>query len=485
MFALKDYLTQPLVIPALLALAIGACASPDRHADSSLSFVVPTSWSDSSVKTGNDTLMQWWTRFNDPLLNTLVTQSLSHNLNVKSAQSILRQAWALRDIAAAALLPALDGSVTAQHNRATNNSSNLFQLGVNGSWNPDVFGAARSARNAAEASALSSNASLADTQVAISAEVGLTYITLRLAQLRLDIASKNLANQEETLQIASWRQQAGILTELEVDQARAAVEQTRSLLPALQMTIGQNQHALALLTAQPPAALDLMLLAVQPVPVADADLAVTIPAETLRQRADVRAAEYNVMAAQDRVSQAEAARLPNFSLGGSIGLSALTTGMLSNGASVVSSLIAGVTLPIFDGGARRAQISLQQAAEDQAHLAYETAVLTALSEVENALLALRQDRERLNSLRIAGSSAASASQLARQRYSSGLVDFQVVLQTQLTQLSTEDNVALASASVSTDQIRLYKALGGGWNSGNPGDRVNDATENTTTNPGSR
>ncbi|MGB0129001.1 MAG: TolC family protein, partial [Rhodocyclaceae bacterium] len=159
---------------------------------------------------------------------------------------------------------------------------------------------------------------------------------------------------------------------------------------------------------------------------------------------------------------AEAARWPTFTLSGSLGLNALTLGSLTNGASVVSTLLAGVSWPVFDGGATRAQVRAQQAALDQARAQYQAAVLTALKDVEDALVALRGNRERLLSLQNAAEAAGNAALLARQRYGSGLVDFQVVLETQRTQLSTQDGVASAKAELSADHVRLYKALGGGW-----------------------
>ena len=194
-------------------------------------------------------------------------------------------------------------------------------------------------------------------------------------------------------------------------------------------------------------------------------LAMSIPAETLRQRADVRAAELKVTAAVARVAQARAARLPSFALGGSLGLNALTVSALTGSAAVVSSLFASIAAPLFDGGAGRAQVLAQQAAYDQARIAYEAAVLAALKDVEDALTALAGDSGRLLSLRQAADAAAGASLLARQRYSTGLIDFQVVLDTQRTQLSTQDSVASANADVSADYVRLYKALGGGWQPG--------------------
>ena len=449
----------------LALLAVSGCASPQVQRESLLSFEVPATWSivPGGTQSGATSLVQWWQRFDDPLLGTLVVEAMQHNTTVSTAQATLRQAWALRDVAAASLWPSLGGSGSAQHGTSGGKSTgNIFQVGVNANWVPDIFGFNRSALNAADANAQSSAASLGDVQVAIAAEVGLSYISLRNAQARLGIASENLANQEETLQITQWRQLAGLVTMLEVEQARAAAEQTRALVPALQTAIEQASHAIAVLTGRPPAALVAEFALVKMVPQAKEDLAWSIPAETLRQRADIRAAERNVAAAMSRVDQANAARLPTFALGGSLGLNALSLGTLTNGASVVSSIFASMAVSLFDGGAARAQVRVQQSAFDQARLAYEAAVLAALKEVEDALIALQGDRNRLASLRSAGESAAAASLLARQRYRSGLVDFQVVLETQRTQFSTQDSVANANADVSSDHVRLYKALGGGW-----------------------
>ena len=299
-------------------------------------------------------------------------------------------------------------------------------------------------------------------QTAIAAEVALDYIGLRGAQARRAIADGNLASQLETLQITQWRMQAGLATSLEAEQARAALEQTRAQLPVLQTSIEQTRHALAVLTGKAPAALANVLAAAGPVPRAADDLVLGIPAETLRQRPDVRAAELQVTAAMARVAQADAARAPNFKLGGSLGLGAATLDALTHGASVLRTLLASASLPVFDAGALRAQVRVQQAALDKSGAAYQAAVLGALKDVEDALIALRGDRERLARLQLAAAAAGNASMLARQRFFSGLVDFQIVLETQRTQLNTQDSVAGSSADLSADHVRLYKALGGGW-----------------------
>ncbi|MBC7994779.1 MAG: TolC family protein, partial [Rhizobacter sp.] len=167
-------------------------------------------------------------------------------------------------------------------------------------------------------------------------------------------------------------------------------------------------------------------------------------------------------AALARVSQADAARYPSFQISGSVGLSAIALSSLTGGGSLVSALLGSVSVPLFDGGAARAQVRSQEAALEQARIGYQAVVLTALQEVEDALVSLRGNRERLQRLRNASESAQQAALLATQRYNSGLVDFQTVLDTQRSLLSTQDSVASTQAELSADHVRLYKALGGGW-----------------------
>ena len=468
--------------PLLLALCACAALAPRPAAPAAVE--VPAAWSTSAqaAAASATALAQWWSRFDDPLLAQLVSQALLANTDVASAQAALRQARALRDVAAAGLLPTLGSSASAQRSRSNGNSaSNSFRAGLDASWEPDIFGANRSALDASEAVAHAREASLGDVQVSTAAEVALAYITLRSTQARLAIANDNLAGQQETLQLTQWRVQAGLLSSLEGEQARAAAEQTRAQLPALQSSIEQTAHALAVLTGRPPAALLEQLSEARPVPQAAGDLVLAIPAETLRQRPDVRAAEYQVTAALARVAQADAARLPSFRLSGNLGLGALTLGALGSGAALASSILASVSLPLFDGGAARAQVRAQQAALDGANVAYQAAVLTALKDVEDALVALRGDRERLARLRDAADAAANAALLARQRYSSGLVDFQTVLETQRTQRNAQDSVIAASADLSADHVRMYKALGGGWST-DSGDTSAGPTASRTATP---
>lgn len=450
------------------ALLLSACASLAPTGTALPDTPVPAAWSGSGGQAmpgqSATALADWWQRFNDPTLTALVTQALQVNTSVRSAQAALRQARAQRDVQQAGLGPTVDASGSAQRSKSgsASGTSNRFQAGFDASWEPDVFGGNRSALNASEADAQASETSLADVRVSLAAEVAVTYVELRGLQARLAIARSNLAVQTETLQITRWRVQAGLASSLDLEQAIASSEQTAAQIPALQTSIAQAISSLAVLTGQAPGALQAPLGQAAAIPQGPSDLALAFPAETLRQRPDVRTAELRIRAALARVSQADAARYPSFRLSGSLGLSALTLGTLTNGASVVNSLLASVSAPLFDGGAARAQVRAQEAALESARVDYEATVLTALKDVEDALVSLQGNRERLERLQAASSAAANAELLARQRYESGLIDFRSVLDTQRTLLSTQDSVASTQASLSADLVRLYKSLGGGW-----------------------
>jgi NodT family efflux transporter outer membrane factor (OMF) lipoprotein len=457
----------PRRLSCLLVLAstalLSACASLQPSSADLTDASVPAEWSQGAGTRVAPDLAQWWQRFNDPTLTGLVAQALAANTSVKSAQAALLQARAQRDAQRASAGPSLGASASAQ--RSQNGgaaSSSRFQLGFDASWEPDVFGGNRAALNASDAEARAAETGLADVQVSLAAEVAARYIELRGLQARLAIARNNLSLQADTLQITRWRQQAGLASSLDVEQGVAATEQTRAQVPALQTNVEQALNALAVLTGQAPGALSSTLGTAASVPQSPPGLALAFPAETLRQRPDVRSAEHRVTAALARLDAAEAARYPGFRLGGSLGLSALTLGTLTDGASVLRSLLASVSAPLFDGGAIRAQVRAQEAALEQARIAYQTTVLNALKDVEDALVALAGNTERLARLQAGSAAAANAERLARQRFQSGLIDFRTVLDTQRSLLSAQDSVASTQATLSADHVRLYKALGGGW-----------------------
>ncbi|MCD6706097.1 MAG: efflux transporter outer membrane subunit [Thiobacillus sp.] len=412
-------------------------------------------------------LGQWWQSLSDPLLSRLIAEALQASPDLRSAQAKLREARARRTVAVAGQYPGVTASGSASRSRSGEEAGsgatrNFFSAGFDASWELDVFGGVRRSVEAAAADLESAVASLHDTQVSLASEVALTYVEVRVQQTRLDIARANLASQSETLQLTDWRAQAGLVSGQDVEQARSNREQTRAQIPSLETSLAEAEHGLDILLGRAPGTLHARLAATGNLPAVPGRIAVGIPADTLRQRPDVRAAERRLAAETARVGVAEAARYPSFDLSGSIGLEALTLGGLGDSGAATSSLLAGITGPVFNAGRLRAQVEIQDAVREQAQVTYEQTVLTALQEVENALVALARNRERVEALAIAAESAGNAAQLARQRYSAGLIDFQSVLDTERNVLSVEDGLASSRADGVLALIRLYKALGGGW-----------------------
>ncbi len=448
------------------ALWLAGCASLQQTPSSETAApVLPSTWTAPAPAgvSGEGDLAGWWARFGDPALAPLITQALQASPTLEAAQARLRQARAATTLAQAGLSPTLGSSGSAQASRREGDAtSQTWRAGLDASWELDLWGAGAAGVQAATRSEQASALTLANARVSLAAEVANTVITLRGAQARRDIALRNLASQQQTLQIVQWRLEAGLVTQLDLAQAQTSVAQTAAQVPALEASIAQAMNALAVLTGQAPGALHGTLAAenVSP-PVAPAGLALAFPADVLRQRPDVQAAERQLAAAAARVEQTDLGRLPSLSLGGSLGLTALSLSSLGT-APVAASLLASVNLPLFDGGRREAQVRQQEAARDEAAANWRGTVLGALQEVEDALVALASTQQQLQAQQTAAASARNAAELAEQRYRSGLVDFQSVLQSQRTQLSAEDALAAGTTSLATAYVRLHKALGGGW-----------------------
>jgi NodT family efflux transporter outer membrane factor (OMF) lipoprotein len=421
-------------------------------------------------------MSQWWEQLGDRTLSGLIERSLKNSPDLRTAQAKSRESRERRALASADRRPSwtASGSTSNTSNGGggsgnggglagvTNGgNSGTYYGGSDLSWDPDFSGAKRSTLRAAEADYRATEADLHSAQVSLAAEVALNYVQLRAYQTRLEIAKRNEASQSETLQIAQWRQQAGLVSSVDVEQARANRDQTRAQIPTLEANISGTQHTLELLAGVEPGALADELAGGKGIPSSPDEIAIGIPADALRQRPDVRAAENRIVAETARVSQQRAARYPSLKLTGSIGLQALT-GVLTGGTSALSSLVSSLSQTLFDGGRTRQNIEIQSAVQQQAIVKYESTVLTALKEVENALMAFSKSRERLASLTTAAEAARNAATLAQNRYTAGLVDFQTVLDTERTLLNLEDSVATTQADRTTAVIQLYQALGGGW-----------------------
>jgi len=461
-----------LLNPALLVLSGCSVVGPD-YAPPGIE--APAQWHTPledglvSETASPETLANWWTILGDPLLDSLEQRAIKGNLSLKEAEARVREARALRGINEAALLPTLDGNASASNSRSiipngTAIEGELYTVGFDAGWELDIFGGKHRAVEAARAEQEASVADLHDVLVSLMAEIGLSYVEIRTNQARLAAAEANLATQQRTYELNLSRYQAGLIDKLDVQQSLSNLEHTRSQLPLLQRGLAIARNRLAVLLGQYPGALDEELAEGKPVPVPPLTVAVGVPADNLRQRPDIRRAERNLAASTALIGVATADLYPKFRLFGSIGLESLALENLPEWASRAWSIGPAVSWRLFDAGAIRQNIKVQNARQEQALLQFESTVLAALEEVENALIAYLREQNRRDALTRATEAARQAESLARDLYKAGLVDFSTVLDVQRSLLSFEDELASSEGEVTAGLIRLYKAMGGGWQS---------------------
>ena len=406
-------------------------------------------------------MVRWWTQLDDATLGKLIENALDANLDIAQATARLRQARAALVQSRADFFPTVDASAGAGRNFDNGRrDTSSYSIGANASWAIDLFGGTRRSVEASKADLQAAGYDLASVQTAIVAEVASNYVALRAAQARLGIARDVLVTQEENYQIAGWRVQAGLVSSLDVEQARTQLAQTRATIPSLESAVAAAQNRLAVLSGVAPGALTDELNMIGPIPVGPTEIAAGIPADTLRQRPDVRAAERALAGATARIGVAQAQLLPALNISGNVGTSALSTGGL--GDVITGGLFGALSQLIFDGGRRLAAVRSQRAAAEGALAAYRQAVLTALEDVENGVVSLKSAGDRQAAIADGLESANIAAILARSQYRAGLTDFQTLLDAERQLLSARDSLASAKADQASALIQLYLALGGGW-----------------------
>lgn len=435
---------------------------------------LPADWKNAGgfpVASASRDLSRWWNRFDDPTLTRIISNALVNSPDMASASARIRESQARRNAEAASLFPSLSGSTssntnTSKQNGAGWNPKTSYSAGLNASWEADLFGKRRSSLEAAAAQVGASEENFHSVQAALAAEIAIAYTNLRVDEAGLDTLRRTITTREETNRLASWRTQAGEADSLESSQALSSLEQARAAIPQLEQSTAQARNLLALLAGQAPGSLDRLLSSgKKAIPNPSRSLAVGIPADTLRQRPDVRVAGYQLLAAAANSRAADAERFPSLNLSGSLGLTALSPGKLFHPETASAGIIAGLAGPIFDAGRIHANIDAQNAVEEQAYQTYRSTILTALSEVEDSLIACRRTGERLALLEKATAAAREADEIARQRYQSGEIDFLTVLDSQRSLLGLESNLFTVRANRTIAFIQLYKALGGGWSPG--------------------
>ncbi|QNE33487.1 efflux transporter outer membrane subunit [Sphingomonas sp. NBWT7] len=457
----------------LLAVALGGCTvGPDYRPRTASELGVPDAYSVTAAPTRED-LTRWWRGFDDPVLGDLVERAAATNLDIAQAAARLRQAREALVQNRATLLPTLNGSGGYSRSETLRGGGTVqnvgggggsnFSLGLDAQYQLGLFGEVRRTIEASRAQYEASGFDQATVLLSVQAEVARNYVLARLYQLQLANARDSLALQDDNLEIAGFRVQAGLVSSLDQEQARVQRAQTAASIPQIEQQYNAAVSRLGVLTGQAPGALKPLLAAPRPIPRGPQAAGAGIPADVLRQRPDVRSAERNLAAATAQIGVAKAQLYPALAISGSINTNAGNIGGLLE--TITGGLFAGLTQAIFNGGRLRSQVRGAEAATDAALAAYKQAVLIALEDVENALVARRSAQERERQFAIALNAANASAILSRSQYRTGLTDFTTLSQQEAALLSARNSAAQARGDQATALIQLYTALGGGWDAG--------------------
>ena len=468
----------PVAAGAALLLAACKTVGPDYAAPA---VDIPPTYAEATTAAAPGDLSRWWTAFDDPLLTQLVETALAQNLDLEQAVSRIREARQREIVAGAADNPQVAARVDASRSRISENAIplppgsappgstfgflgsefNTFRLGLDASWEIDIFGGTRRAVEAAKARTETATYTAEDLRVSLAAEVARNYLALRSAQLRQVIAQREFERQGQVLAIAASKADAGFTSRLEVQQQTAQRQLSSARIPALTAQQKAHIHALGVLTGQPPGALSRELSFPAPLPEAAAPPP-GVPSELLRRRPDVRAAERKVAAATAEIGVATADLYPRFSLTAQPALVSNELGDLLDWGSRSYSIGAGLLWPFLNGGTVRANIAIANERQGQALLAYRQQILRALQDVEDALSRYAADEARLAELQAAVKAAREARVIAGYRYRGGIADYTPVLLAEQQQIAAEDELAQAELARAQDVVALVRALGGGW-----------------------
>jgi multidrug efflux system outer membrane protein len=449
---------------AVAMMTVVSCVGKGTREMAADAVAVPGRWQQGSSLSKPLDVALWWRRFRDPVLNELITEALKSSPTVRSALEKVTEYRARRGVESANLFPSLEANQSGRGARTTSGvtTSESYQASFDVSWQVDLFGKQYQTLKAATADLEQIGENFYGAQVTLAADVATAYVALRSAEAQLSVVQRSLGTRGETVQLTQWREQAGTGDALDTQRSISTLEQARASMPALQLSVVQSKNQLALLSGRTPGSLDSRLAGSRRVPEMISRIAAGVPAEALRQRPDVRAAEHVLEAAFARTQSAKRERLPSLNLSGSIGIDALEAGNIFSPEAAIASILAGLATPVIDAGRIRQNIRAVSSRERQALIAYEATVLNALAEVENALAAVRRYAEQHRIVLKAAAAAREADTLAAWQYEAGQVDLLVALDAQRTLLTLEQQDVTTTAQSANACVQLYQALGGGW-----------------------
>ncbi|MCP5364743.1 MAG: efflux transporter outer membrane subunit [Hyphomicrobiales bacterium] len=438
--------------------------------------VVPDLWTQDlrrGLNTNESDLQSWWTRFNDPLLQELIQESSAGNLGLRDALARLVEARARTGIASGEQLPSIDASGDIERGRLSRGvadgvdnsrqrTSTLYQLGMDATWEIDLWGRISRSVESADATYQASLEDYRDALISLYADVALAYTDIRTFQARISAALGNVETQRKTLRLVRDRRASGLASDLEVAQAELNLARTESLVPALRSGLKQSIHRLSVLIGRPPSTLYSRFVTVEPIPAPPSSIAVGAPAEVLRQRPDIRSAERALAAQTAQIGVATADLYPRFTLSGFFAFQKFGVTDLLNSKNLGYGFGPTMIWNVFDGGRIRSNIKVQDALTEQSLLNYEQTVLTALQEVEDAMVGFVQESERRDTLARSVGAAQRSVDLVQTLYVTGLTDFQNVQDQERSLFEQQDALEASKGLVTTNLINLYQALGGGW-----------------------
>jgi NodT family efflux transporter outer membrane factor (OMF) lipoprotein len=440
---------------------------------------LPQHWNDTGSATPErqqEDYSQWWQVFQDTVLNTLVETARSQNLTLQIAGLRVLEARAQLGIVTGSLYPqsqTLSGNYSYNRGKETPLTDKYFSqagTGFDVAWEMDFWGKFRRSLESADANLLASVAGYDDVLVTLTAEVARNYILIRTLEERIRLAHGNIAIQARSLELTTNQFEAGSVTELDMQQATTQLRNTQATVPALQISLDKARHALSILMGMPPQDLADILGSDGKIPSAPAGVAAGIPAELLRRRPDIRQAELQAAAQSAQVGVASAELLPSFTLFGSFGWNVTDAGQDSLGDLFDSSNFSFSTGPAFNWkilnyGRLKNQVRVQDARLQQLLTNYENTVLVAAGEVEDAISGFMNSRREAEFRGKSATAAERSSALSMLQYTEGVTLYQSVLDSNRALASQQDAYAQVRGNIAINLIALYKALGGGWETG--------------------
>jgi len=474
---MKSHPLFTVFVTAGFGLMLAACeVGPDyQQPDAPL----PEGWVSAPDATDAKTEIdqKWWTNFNDPVLTGLIDKAAANNLDLKVAEARIAEARAGVSAATAAFLPQgdLKGTATREANQLAlpdanatglgnllHKPFNIYQTGFDASWELDLFGGNRRAEESAEAEMQASEATRDDVLVSLMAEVARTYVDIRRANAKLDVAENIVAADKKTLDIAKQRFDVGQAPRLDVVNAEAELQRVETQIPDIRNMAAQAEYQMDVLLGEQPGAAHRLVGAPTPIPTSDKKLVLAAPASVIAQRPDIRVAERKLAAATAQQGVAVAKFFPDISLTGFFG--ALNTSVSNLVTPANQSWMAGgsVLWPILSYGSLSANLDKANAGQQEAMATYQKSILSALSDVERSLNAYTEQEKFLLATTNQVAEDQHATNIARQRYKEGMTSFQEVLDAERTLYTAQNNLAEARANETQDLIAVYKSLGGGW-----------------------